>query len=191
MKTKTLTLNAMFIAITLVLALVPNIGMINFGPVAITIMHIPVIVAGIVLGFQSSMINAFAFGVASLFIAATRGSGLFDPLFVNPLVSVLPRLIFGLAISGTYNVMKKVSKNFIINASVTAAVSSLIHTVAVLGALYFAIIGSSNTEILNAAPSSVFVLIGGVLASNGILEIIASVVIGVPVAAVLNRIHRA
>lgn len=190
MKTKDLTLNALFIAITLVLALVPGLGMINIGFVSITIMHIPVIVAGVVLGYRSALINALAFGLAALFIAATRPTGLFDPLFINPLVSVLPRLIFGLAVVAIYNVMKKVTKNYAIRVAITAALSTFVHTIVVLVAMYIAATGSGDPAILANLPGSVLVLITGVLASNGVAEIIASVVIATPVATALSKLHR-
>ncbi|WP_159648926.1 ECF transporter S component [Erysipelothrix aquatica] len=188
MKVRDITMNAMFIAITLILALVPGLGMINIGFVSITIMHIPVIIAGLVLGAKAALINATAFGVAAMFIAATRPVGVFDVLFVNPLVSVLPRIIFGLSIVVVASLMKRLTKNFVVVASVTSVVATLVHTVAVLLAMYIAATGSASPEILAAAPTSALVLIGSVLLSNGIFEIIASVVIAVPTSVALNKV---
>ncbi len=188
MKVRDITMNAMFIAITLILALVPGLGMINIGFVSITIMHIPVIIAGLVLGAKAALINATAFGVAAMFIAATRPVGVFDVLFVNPLVSVLPRIIFGLSIVVVAGLMKWLTKNFVVVASVTSIVATLVHTVAVLLAMYIAATGSASPEILAAAPTSALVLIGSVLLSNGIFEIIASVVIAVPTSVALNKV---
>ena len=188
MKVRDITMNAMFIAITLILALVPGLGMINIGFVSITIMHIPVIIAGLVLGAKAALINATAFGVAAMFIAATRPVGVFDVLIVNPLVSVLPRIIFGLSIVVVAGLMKRLTKNFVVVASVTSIVATLVHTVAVLLAMYIAATGSASPEILAAAPTSALVLIGSVLLSNGIFEIIASVVIAVPTSVALNKV---
>ncbi len=188
MKVRDITMNAMFIAITLILARVPGLGMINIGFVSITIMHIPVIIAGLVLGAKAALINATAFGVAAMFIAATRPVGVFDVLFVNPLVSVLPRIIFGLSIVVVAGLMKRLTKNFVVVASVTSIVATLVHTVAVLLAMYIAATGSASPEILAAAPTSALVLIGSVLLSNGIFEIIASVVIAVPTSVALNKV---
>lgn len=188
MKVRDITMNAMFIAITLILALVPGLGMINIGFVSITIMHIPVIIAGLVLGAKAALINATAFGVAAMFIAATRPVGVFDVLFVNPLVSVLPRIIFGLSIVVVAGLMKRLTKNFVVVASVTSIVATLVHTVAVLLAMYIAATGSASPDILAAAPTSALVLIGSVLLSNGIFEIIASVVIAVPTSVALNKV---
>ncbi|CAM4301430.1 ECF transporter S component [Erysipelothrix inopinata] len=189
MKTKELTLNALFIAMTILLAVVPNLGMITVGPVSITIMHIPVIVAGLVLGFKSGVLNATVFGISALLIAATRPTGVLDVLFVNPLVSVLPRVIFGISIGVIAGVMDKFTKNFAVKATVTAILSTLIHTICVVGAMYYAGIGSGNPEIATVFSTNVLAFIGTVLMANGILEMVASALIAVPTSIVLRKIH--
>lgn len=189
MKTKELTLNALFIAMTILLAVVPNLGMITVGPVSITIMHIPVIVAGLVLGFKSGVLNATVFGISALLIAATRPTGVLDVLFVNPLVSVLPRVIFGISIGVIAGVMDKFTKNFAVKATVTAILSTLIHTICVVGAMYYAGIGSGNPEIAAVFSTNVLTFIGTVLMANGILEMVASALIAVPTSIVLRKIH--
>lgn len=189
MKTKELTLNALFIAMTILLAVVPNLGMITVGPVSITIMHIPVIVAGLVLGFKSGVLNATVFGISALLIAATRPTGVLDVLFVNPLVSVLPRVIFGISIGVIAGVMDKFTKNFAVKATVTAILSTLIHTICVVGAMYYAGIGSGNPEIAAVFSTNVLAFIGTVLMANGILEMVASALIAVPTSIVLRKIH--
>lgn len=189
MKTKELTLNALFIAMTILLAVVPNLGMITVGPVSITIMHIPVIVAGLVLGFKSGVLNATVFGISALLIAATRPTGVLDVLFVNPLVSVLPRVIFGISIGVIAGVMDKFTKNFAVKATVTAILSTLIHTICVVGAMYYAGIGSANPEIAAVFSTNVLTFIGTVLMANGILEMVASALIAVPTSIVLRKIH--
>ena len=138
-KTKDLTLNALFMAITIVMALVPNLGMINIGLVSITIMHIPVIIAGLVLGMRGALINALAFGVSAMIIAAIRPVGPLDVFFVNPLVSVLPRILFGLSIGVIFGALSKTKMGFALRAGITAALSTLLHTVFVLVPLYFII----------------------------------------------------
>ncbi|MEG0328382.1 MAG: ECF transporter S component [Erysipelothrix sp.] len=189
MKTKELTLNALFISMTILLAVVPNLGMITVGPVSITIMHIPVIVAGLVLGFKSGVLNATVFGISALLIAATRPTGVLDVLFVNPLVSVLPRVIFGISIGLIAGVMDKLTKNFAVKATVTATLSTLVHTICVVGAMYYAGIGSGNPEIAAVFSTNVLAFIGTVLMANGILEMVASALIAVPTSIVLRKIH--
>ena len=49
-KTKDLVLYAMFIAIEMLLVFIPFLGYIPIGPLRATTLHIPVIIAGIILG---------------------------------------------------------------------------------------------------------------------------------------------
>lgn len=198
MKTRELTLNAMFIAVTVVMAIVPQFGIIQIGLISITVLHIPVIIAGLVLGYKSAIINALAFGVATLFVALTRGSGLLDPLFINPLVSVLPRLLFGVSIGLITGLMNKVSKNQVLNDATTAILSTAIHSVLVLGALFIATLGNATIQAAIAeimknpslGVSGIFAFFLGILVSNTLFEIIVAVLIALPVTNVLRRLNR-
>ena len=62
-KTRSLTLMAILIAIMLLMGFVPNLGFIMIGPVSITLMCIPVIVATMVLGLKTGL------GMGALFAA--------------------------------------------------------------------------------------------------------------------------
>ena len=46
------------------------------------------------------------FGIGSLIRAATTPTGVLDPAFVNPLVSVLPRMLFAIAASYLFDLFK-------------------------------------------------------------------------------------
>ena len=62
---------------------------------SLTILHIPVILAAVLQGYTSALIVGAVFGISSLIMAAIRPApGSFDFLFVNPLISILPRLVF-------------------------------------------------------------------------------------------------
>lgn len=190
MKTREITLNALFIAITVVLAIVPQLGVIQIGVVSITIMHIPVIIAGLVLGFKSAVINALAFGFATMFVAISRGSGLLDPLFINPLVSVLPRLMFGVSIGLISSFMNRISKNQTLNDGVTTVISTTLHSVFVLSALFFASLGNAAIQESFAGSSALMYFFVGVFTSNALLEIGAALIIALPVTSVLRRLNR-
>lgn len=189
-KTKDLTLNALFMAITIVMALVPNLGMIHLGVVSVTIMHIPVIIAGLVLGMRGALINATAFGISSMVISAIRPVGPLDVFFVNPLVSVVPRILFGLSIALIFNALSQTKMGFVLKAAITAALSTLLHTIFVLIPLYFLIFRSGNVDLTAALPGSVSLFIWGTLITNGFLEIAASVLVSVPVAKALRKMRK-
>jgi uncharacterized membrane protein len=101
-KTQELILVSLFGAIILGLAMIPNVGLITlFGAVSITIIHIPVLIGAMTLKKLSSVvILGTLFGLGSLFAALTRGATPVDLAFVNPLISVIPRMLF--AISAYY-----------------------------------------------------------------------------------------
>ncbi len=94
-----LTLTTVFAAIILVMTFVPQVGFITIGTMALTLIHIPVLIGAFLLPKKYVVLLGFMFGIGSLIRAATTPTGVLDPAFVNPLVSVLPRMLFALAAS--------------------------------------------------------------------------------------------
>ena len=187
MKTRHITINAMLIAITALLAIVPNLGIITIGPVSLTIMHIPVILAGIVFGFQSAVITGFTFGVSSMFVAMTRGVTPVDLLFINPVVSVLPRLLFGISVGLLWGLIGKLKFNEDLKIGVTAFVSTVVHAIFVLGILYF-FLGFSGDLLTQFSQWALF--IWGILLSNTFIEAAAAVILCIPLVRVLRKIKK-
>ena len=91
-----LVITAVFMAVTLILVLVPNVGFIQIPPVSITIVHIPILIGIVILPIWHGAALGLTFGLGSLFAAYTQASTPIDLAFQNPLVSVLPRIIFAL-----------------------------------------------------------------------------------------------
>jgi uncharacterized membrane protein len=98
-KTQELILVSLFSSIILMLSLIPNIGLIVvFGGVSLTIIHIPVLIGAMTFKRVSNvLILGFVFGLGSLLAALMRGSTPIDLAFVNPLISVVPRILFAAA----------------------------------------------------------------------------------------------
>lgn len=93
-----LVLTSIIGAVILILGFIPNVGFIQILPgVAVTIMHIPVIIGAFFLGLKANLFLGFLFGISSLFTALTRPTTPFDMAFVNPLISVVPRMLFSLS----------------------------------------------------------------------------------------------
>jgi len=130
MKTKKLVHLAMLAALTILLGIVPNIGIIQIGIISLTILHIPVLIAALLYGIEGGIFIGLVFGVTSWFVAVTRGATPLDLLFVNPLVSVLPRVLFGAASGLLYRIVGK-EGTWIKDATV-AFIGSLIHSLLVL-----------------------------------------------------------
>lgn len=89
-----LTIIGIFGAITAVLGMTP-IGFIPIGPTRATIMHIPVIIAAIMEGPIVGGFVGLIFGLFSIFQAVTAPTPV-SFAFINPLVSVLPRVLIGI-----------------------------------------------------------------------------------------------
>ena len=66
-----------------------------FSGASVTIMHVPVIIGALLEGPVVGAAIGLIFGLYSLFQAAMAPTGPIDVAFVNPLVSVLPRLFIG------------------------------------------------------------------------------------------------
>jgi len=93
--TQELVLTSLIGAIIVMLSVIPQLGLIQIFPaVSITIIHIPVLIGVMTLRRPSAIILGTLFGLGSLFAALTRGATPVDLAFVNPLISVVPRILF-------------------------------------------------------------------------------------------------
>ena len=186
MNVKEITFNAMFIAIVAVMALIPNLGIITVGPISITILHIPVIVAGIAFGMKSAIIVSLAFGLSTMFVAMTRAVTPIDVLFVNPVLSVFPRLLFGLTISFIWKMIASLKVNENISISITAFFATVFHAIFVLGTLYFFL---GYTGDLLTQINEWFIFVFTIIISNTLLEAVAAILLSVPLVHILWRIY--
>jgi uncharacterized membrane protein len=98
---------------------------------SITIMHIPVIIGAVLEGPIVGLIIGFLFGLFSLIQGAVAPTGPADVWFVNPLLSILPRLFIGPVAWLVYRALKRV--NELLALAVSGIVGSLTNTVLVLG----------------------------------------------------------
>lgn len=92
-KTRTLVVTGLLTAFEAILAFTP-IGIIRILPVSATTMHIPVIIGAVLEGPLVGGILGLVFGLFSMLNAVIAPS-LFSPIFYNPLVAVLPRILIG------------------------------------------------------------------------------------------------
>lgn len=134
---KKIALTGAFSALIIVLG-ITRLGMISISPtISLTIMHIPVLLAAMIAGLGGGITTGAVFGIFSLILAATSPTGALDPLFVNPLCSVLPRILLGVVVWALFVLFTKIiplPKS--IAAFITAFVSTLVHTCLVIGSLY-------------------------------------------------------
>ena len=83
------------------------LGMIPLGIASATTVFIPVVIGIVCLNdFRYSLVLGCSFGICSL-LRALSPSGILDPYFINPLVSVLPRILMAIGTHLIYNLLLK------------------------------------------------------------------------------------
>ncbi len=183
-----MTTIAMFAAIIMIQTFVPFLGFITFGVISFTVIHITVLIGAIFGGRNVSIALGFTFGLGSLLRALIAPETPLDIFFVNPLVSVLPRVLFGVVIWYLYGFFKKIFKFNLISIALTFAFSTLIHTVLTLTAFY---LFAYNSDIYNQVfgEMNVIGLILLVLGSNGLLEIGIALFVASPIAWSIQKMN--
>lgn len=99
--------------LSIALGLTP-LGFIPVGPTRATIMHIPVIIGAILEGPLVGGLIGLIFGLTSIFQAITNPTPV-SFVFLNPLVSVLPRVLIGIISYYGYKGARKLGKNKVSN----------------------------------------------------------------------------
>lgn len=132
-----MTVDAMFLALIAILSFVPYIGYITIGPISFTIIHIIVLIGALLFGTGKGTLYGLFFGLFSLFKALTF-PGTLDYLFVNPFVSVLPRVLFGLVSGLVFDCIRKRTtfKNYLLICAPLAVLLTFVHTFLTLTCLY-------------------------------------------------------
>ena len=136
-RNRKLALAGAFSALIIVLSLT-NLGFISFSPVvSITILQIPVILCATMAGLPAGLFAGFVMGMMSLIKATMSPSGSLDPFFVNPMCSVLPRMLLGLVAWGLWRVLNLIpSMPKTLSAAVTGFVATFAHTLMVYGCIF-------------------------------------------------------
>lgn len=118
-KTKLMTSLGLLVALTMLLSATP-LGFIPIGPINATTIHIPVIIGAILLGRKGGLIMGLFFGLFSLFRAYTVPS-VTAVIFMDPLVSLVPRIIWGYLAGLFFENIKKVSDKNVKTSSLILA----------------------------------------------------------------------
>lgn len=208
--TRELTLTAVLTAVVLVMGLVPFLGYVPLTPmVGFTIIHIPVLVGAYFGGRKVGGFLGLVFGLTSLFVAFTRPSGALDPIFTNPLVSVLPRFLFGFFAYDVLRFFRNKIANRITVDMLFFGTMTIVHSVLVISILYvaginnwyFDIYGISNLltreGTLGVMDYVANYFIGGnsffgflltIVVVNSLLEIVIAALVGAPIVNRLNKV---
>lgn len=186
LRVKEMTTAGIFGAIIIALSLIPapwgsSMGFIRvgFSPVELTIIHVPVIIGGIFGGKRVAIMLGAIFGVGSLLAAIIYG-GIFAPFFYNPLVSILPRILFGYFIYLFYGILSKYIKSPTLSMTLTMAFSTIAHSLMVLSLLF---LFAFTTDVYKTAfpDYGLIAFLLFFLGWNAFLEIVLAVLVGTPI----------
>ncbi len=178
-RTRKIVVTAVLSAITIVLGLLPFGGYIPFAGISITILTIPVILGAILEGPVVGAGIGLIFGLTSLYQAATAPKSPLDPLFVNPLLSVLPRLLIGPVAWLVWSALKKWK---VFGLLATGFLGSYSNTAFVLGML--GLLFARDSRVTEVLGTNVWKAIGGIALASGAPEaVVASILVLIIVAA--------
>lgn len=164
---------SIIIALIAAMSFIPQVGYISIPgtSISITSIHIIVILFAWIFGWKQGTVAGLAFGLLSMARAYTLPASAFDPYFVNPLVSVLPRLVFGFVSGICFDLLRLIrrpSTRFVLDVAIVPILVAF-HTTITL-TMYFLVNGT------NSFTSIIATLLG----VNGLLEMGAATVL-VPV----------
>ena len=172
------TIRSILIAIIILQDFVPFLGNIPVGPLSITTMHVTVIVAAIVVGPVDGAIIGGVWGILTWVRAFVAPSSPLAPLvMVNPLVSVVPRIIIGLVAGYLYRWLARLSKQPRLAMILAGIAGSLTNTGLVLGAIALfyrtpAVARAYGVNVAHLLPA-----LETIMATNGLAELVFAAIV--------------
>ncbi|MGL6106372.1 ECF transporter S component [Romboutsia sp.] len=171
-------------AISIMLSITP-LGFIPIGPVNATIMHIPVIIGAIIEGPVVGMSIGLIFGATSLIRALTMPT-ITSFAFINPMVSILPRVVIGLVAYYVYKISVKTTKNAFLSGWISGAIGSLVNTMGVLGMIYV-LYGERYAKAMGESAAAAKTLLLTLATTSGIPEAIVGGFVVSAVVVILSK----
>ena len=162
-------------AISIMMSMLPFIGYIPIGPTKATIMHIPVIIGAIIEGPVVGAMIGLIFGLTSLWNAMTQPT-ITSIFFLNPLVSILPRVLIGVVAYYVYQGIYKISKKVYVSGFMAGLIGSLANTAGVLGMIYV-LYADKYMERIGQAGADAGKWLFTLAATNGVPEALVAALI--------------
>ncbi len=181
------TLTSLFIAIVILQSLIPWIGYIPIGPANVTIIHITVIAGGVILGPSVGAGIGFVWGALSLYHNMVSPT-ILSAIFLNPLVSILPRVCVGFLSGLVYKILDKRLSKFV-NRVLVGVLGTITNTslVIIMTALFASKAYAAALGIQESAVLETFV---ATLGLNFVLEVIVAGMVVPVIGSVFDRLQR-
>lgn len=186
-QTQRLAFMAMFLAIEVVLVFTP-LGYLPIPPLNPTTMHIPVIIAGIVLGKKAGAQMGFVFGMTS-FLRATFQPGptsfVFSPFYTiagisgnwtSLLIAFVPRILLGFLAGWIFELLSKKKANESISVIIASLTGAMTNTILVMSGIYV-FFGQPYASVLNISYEALIGAIMTIVTTNGLFEAIIGAII--------------
>lgn len=175
--TQKIALTGILIALIAIMTFVPYVGYINVGIVTLTTIFVPVIIGIIFLkDIHYVFVLGLAFGVLSLLKALLAPETLLDPFFVNPLISIIPRILMVVVGYCVYVAFSK-QKNRWLTYGATALFTTMANTFFVLGMLLLLYYDPINVLVLeNKLASSAWSFFLLIILTGSSVEFACSIV---------------
>lgn len=195
-KTLKLTVCALFLAIMLVMGLVPGLGFIPTPVAGIVIIQVPVILASYFLGYKGGMFFGLVFGITSIincfiqpdvFAAIIMNAGGIKTIGLMIICLVIPRVLIGLTTRATYDLISRFDMTRLLSMGLSAFIGTLTNTVFFLGAFYLFAREACMTGFGAATEKALFDMMLGVVTFNGVIEAVTSVVLCTAIGQALYR----
>ena len=195
-KTLKLTVYALFLAIMLVMGLVPGLGFIPTPVAGIAIIQVPVLLASYFLGYKGGMFFGLVFGITSIincfiqpdvFAAIIMNAGGIKTIGLMIICLVIPRVLIGLTTRATYDLISRFDMTRLLSMGLSAFIGTLTNTVFFLGAFYLFAREACMTGFGAATEKALFDMMLGVVTFNGVIEAVTSVVLCTAIGQALYR----
>ena len=185
--TRQIAVIGMLFALLIIFAFVP----INIMGIQIAVLPLIVIFIGCQTeGFKVGFFLGLGYGLCSLISAFTQGANILAPIFYNPMVSVVPRMLIGVTCYFSYVGLKKgfqrcfknkesraaVRWNIVLSSAISSAVGVITNTLLVVGMIYAFNAGKYyGGTVIDANFLSVLIGI------NFLIEIVIAVILTPPI----------
>ncbi|MFO7888087.1 MAG: ECF transporter S component [Eubacteriales bacterium] len=186
-ETRKLTFLGVMLALTIVFVAVTAIP--TASATMALLIFIPTIITSIVMGPKEGALMGFLAGATTMLRAILAPLNPFDVLFINPLISILPRIFVGITPFLVYKLVKGLTKNktgdkFAIVLG--GAFGAITNTALVMTMLYI-VYAQRILEEFNVGFRAFLIT---VITTNAIIEAVAAAILTLPAVIAYRRISK-
>jgi len=186
-ETRKLTFLGVMLALTIVFVAITAIP--TASATMALLLFIPTIVTSIVMGPKAGALMGFLAGATTMLRAIIAPLNPFDVLFINPLVSILPRIFVGVVPFLVYKLIKSLMKNKTgdkLAILLGGAFGAATNTALVMTMLYL-VYAKKVVEMVGVGFKVFLVTI---ITTNAILEVTAAAILTVPAVLAYRKISK-